>query len=121
MNIKENNKLIAEFMCLEKEKIFFNLKTGNYVRQETNDCDVEPTYIYIKDGKSVNSLRYNISWDWLIPVICKIQSMNEYVKYIENTSSMVNEGGIYINTKYIENTYEQVVDFINFYNSLIKL
>lgn len=65
-------------------------------------------------------LKFSSSWDWLIPVIDKITSLNEYSKFIDYTASMVSEGGIYINTKYIENTYSEVVNFIEWYNKQPK-
>jgi hypothetical protein len=56
MNIAENNRLIAEFM------------------------DVEHT---LRDSKtdipfSVN-LNYHISWDWIIPVLKKIETVSDII------------------------------------------
>jgi hypothetical protein len=59
---------------------------------------------------------YHKSWDWLIPIIDKITSMDEYPKFKDYTSSIISEGGIYINTKFIENTWEDVVKFIEWHN-----
>lgn len=61
-------------------------------------------------------LCYHKSWDWLIPVIDKVYSLKEYYVYCDKTSSQFNEGGIYINTRNISVTYEQVVGFIQWYN-----
>ena len=65
-------------------------------------------------------LCYHKSWDWLIPVIDKITSDDSYIKYIDHTCSMVDDGGVYINTKFIDVTYNNVVDFINWYNERIN-
>ena len=63
-----------------------------------------------------NGLSYHRSWDWLIPVIDKITSMSEYFIYKEETSNIVSEGGIYINTKFISSTWDDVIGFIEWYN-----
>lgn len=66
-------------------------------------------------------IHYHNSWDWLIPVIDKITDMDEYSShYRPEMSSMFSDGSIQINTKFIENTYEQVVEFINWYNERSK-
>ena len=65
-DIIDNNKLIAEFMELEK--------SDNVYRK------VE----YINNEKIVSNflhpvnMRYYFSWDWLMPVIIKIASNSEY-------------------------------------------
>jgi len=106
-NIIEGNRLIAEF---DGYKFEYHDVFGN-------PC-LEP-YLW-KEGMwtRIGSLKYHSSWDWLIPCINKITSMKEYwSKYIDYTSSIVSEGGIYINTQFIENTWQEVVDFIQWYNS----
>lgn len=65
-------------------------------------------------------LRYHESWDWLIPVIDKITSDKAYPKYVDYSSSMIEQGGVYINTKYINDTYNNVIDFIDWYNKQQK-
>ena len=43
--------------------------------------------------------------------------MNEYFQYVTETYNPFNGGGIYINTKFIEVTFENVVEFIKWFNS----
>lgn len=76
-------------------------------------------YDTIDLGKG-KTLKYHISWDWLIPVIDKIKSDDTYHKYIDYTINMYDNPGVTINTKYINVTYDNVVDFINWYNENIK-
>lgn len=90
--ILEGNRLIAEFMEVDR------FEAGSW-----------QLYIQITNGS------YHSSWDWLMPVIDKIYSSDDYVKYkryIEQFSD-----GIIINTKYIDSTYNQVVDYLKWYNS----
>jgi len=65
-NITENNKIIAEFMGMSYyEKFLFE---GWYKNNEHNQrvCNYE-------------DLKYNSSWDWIIPVIEKIESIGACV------------------------------------------
>ena len=70
------------------------------------------TTIDVGNGKT---LQYHKSWDWLIPVINKIYSSDEYIKYKDSLNQF--NDGIFINTKYIDSTYSDVVDYIKWYNS----
>lgn len=110
-----DNKLIALFMDgITSDK-------NNKIVQKYEDiwlpihgiCNWSTTEI--GNGKI---LHYHDSWDWLIPVIDKIYSMNEYSSFKKYTCSMLDEGGIFINTKFITETYKQVVDFIKWYNAI---
>ena len=71
----------------------------------------------VDDLSNISELKYHISWDWLIPVINKIYDLNEYYIYKYETQTFYSEGGIEINTKYIEETYKDVVEFIEWFNS----
>ena len=123
MNTTENNKLIAEFMGLEP----YNLK---YIKH--------PFFKREKEIHVVN-LKYHTSWDWLMPVVEKIESLGVkfWVKgntcrvYINrelaeldsnvewNGISTEFEGFFFIyfeeKTKK-EATYKAVVEFIKWYN-----
>ena len=89
--IIEGNKLIAEFMGLSM--------LHNQTRLET--------------------LKYHSSWDWIIPVIDKIEDSEEYYKYLVETSGPFGKDDL-INTKYISRTWENVIEFLEWYK-LIKL
>ena len=97
--MKENNKLIAEFLGKD---------------HELNKC--------------ISTREFHKSWDWLMPVVEKIEcttidnddnSDNFFNVMIEVFECNINGGDICIcksgNTK-IDATYNAVVEFINQYN-----
>jgi hypothetical protein len=116
MNTQENNKLIAEFMGYE------NVGTLNNPMYDYYDN-------YFQDGSYVpHELCYHKSWDWLMPVVEKIEctpidnddnSDNFFNVMIEVFECNINGGDICIcemkDTKR-EATYNAVVEFINQYN-----
>jgi hypothetical protein len=57
MNTIENNKLIAEFMKLAKQLHLFESPIS---------------------GKYIENLKYHSSWNWLMEVVDKINTMNDY-------------------------------------------
>ena len=82
--IESNNEMIAEFMGVDQVDI------DTWLETESN-------------------LLYHKSWDWLMPVVVKIKSMN-----IED-EEMFNEIDFYA-TSSIENLYSAVVRFIEWVN-----
>lgn len=107
--IQNNNILIAKFMgAVEFDT--YNGKT--YIFKE------EPDFTLIDEFVSYGSeeLEYHSSWDWIIPVIDEITSKDEYFTYKDETASILAEGGFYINTKFITETYNQVVEFVKWFN-----
>lgn len=101
MNTQESNKLIAEFMGVES----FSDSLASLHQGKINiDIDV------------YEQARYHTSWDWLRPVLVKIDtyansdslSIPEYEDY-RNKYPLVAEGSIYDD---ILDTHKQVVEFI---------
>jgi hypothetical protein len=85
MEIEESNKLIAEFM---------DLNLGG-----------------LEDWEIRNELQYNISWDWLMPVVEKCYQCD----YEEGSDlhMLLNDAIMTIN---ISEVYKAVVEFIKWYN-----
>lgn len=84
--MKQDNKLIAEFMNVDKHgdtEFIVNRLICNY-----------------------ESMQYKTSWDWLIPVIDKIGKTDCDHEPLANVS-------IYSS---IEEIYKEVVEFIKWYN-----
>jgi hypothetical protein len=91
-NVKENDKLIAEFM--QKGTEGFGLYDYNGVHYKLNE------------------LKFNTSWDWLMPVVSKCYEYGE----LDNTQReqiIASLSGIID----IEDTHNAVVDFIKQNNS----
>jgi hypothetical protein len=107
----KNNKLIAEFMGV-------NVITIDDVRKNKNP------YISSADGYLENDLKYHCSWDWLMPVVEKIESDERYdvdilqygTKITDNQKEIVNNIADISFDKKIDHTYDAVVEFIKEYN-----
>jgi hypothetical protein len=132
MNTIENNILLAEFMGLSKTKMFFNLKTGNYVKNETDECEVRPTEVYLKNNKPITNFYYYSDWNWLMEVVEKIETMGGAVCIGNGNCVMIIfyltdvMGESYSETREltgetkIEATYNACVEFIKWYNEQNK-
>ena len=80
MNTIENNKLLAEFMGVKNELFWFNLKTGNYVKKENTDCEIEQVSLYVKNNKPITSFLYHSDWNWLMQLVEKIETISVFGK-----------------------------------------
>ena len=93
--IDMNNILIAEFMGMQESN-------GEYYKKLYNSGDWLPT----------NELKFNTSWDWLMPVANEIiKSRDE-----QNADWDLTELKYTLCTTNIELVYKAVVEFINYYN-----
>jgi len=101
-NMKTDNELIAEF--LELEEISADIKL--WIAQPVT----EPHVAYPE-----NKLLYDISWDWLMPVVSKCfdygELDNEFRDQIIASLSGVID---------IDDTYKAVLEFIKWYNQQTK-
>ena len=104
--IMRDNQIIAEFMGLELEE---TLK-GIYVYAIKK---VEGT-----DFFELKELKYHTSWDWLMPVIEKVNMVTKYDDYNQNRlhiqrvlNDCINENAVGI-----DEVCKAVVEFINEYN-----
>ena len=84
----KNNKLIAEFMELEVEDGLYYYTTS-------------------MDDYKTDTLYFDSSWDWLMPVAQKIYDEgsfdNELVLLIRDSVAELN----------LKNTYESIIDYLN--------
>jgi hypothetical protein len=92
--MRENNKIIAEFMgCTHP----FNDIT-------------DATWYKVKQGTfEADDLQYHTSWDWLMPVVQKIGDEYLNTPFDETYSHLTEQ---YENIWTLEDTYNAVVEFI---------
>lgn len=123
-SIIENNKLIAEFM-------------GAYIENGSNERYNMLTYHNFPPAKNSNlihtaivcgveDMQYHTSWDWLMPVVEKIEDIDEINVFIESNGTQIydwrkktdivnNIADISFVHK-IEHVYDAVVKFTKWYN-----
>lgn len=110
--IMNRNKLIAEFMGWRPSVV----ENGINLYYLSNDITEE--YNHNCKQMDLESMKYHTSWDWLMPVVEKIYQMEEYYIYNRYPSQFQNER-IELTTN-IKSVYEQVISFIEWYNTLNK-
>ena len=126
-NIVENNKLIAEFMGFVADKSFeVKLADG-----------INTSYYYYKDDvvHLPEAMAYNCSWDWLMEVVDKIESLPDeenngafFFEIYQDSVSIIFSNDDYIidlinvmgQGSRINNVYQAVVEFIQLYNKANK-
>jgi len=139
MNTQENNKLIAEFMG-KKTITIDELKS--ILKENRENGFIHTPQAYVEDD-----LKYHSSWDWLMPVVDKIErehkanfrikctwnefndhSIHQVIVNIEQGEMSKDKSCIYDSKKiydYVgdavkdkrEATYKAVVEFIKQYNN----
>lgn len=92
----KDNKLIAEFMGFTYEK-----NIGWY----DNEMLMSQNVYDNQDGNCFDELLFDKSWDWLMPVVEKIERQNELI-------------GSHILSTDIDKTYQAVVEFIKNYKTI---
>tara|TARA_R110000822_G_scaffold302368_1_gene426546 strand:- start:321 stop:662 length:342 start_codon:yes stop_codon:yes gene_type:complete len=112
MNTQENNRLIAEFMGWDVK------------RPSTIPSNLHLSNLELDNGEIFEPL-FHSSWDWLMPVVEKIESDERYDVDILQYGTRIREGQKEIVNniadisfdKKIEHTYQAVVEFIKQYNN----
>jgi len=120
--MKENNKMIAEFMGLIIRDKEGNLPTCSlqhklFVREEWDK-------LYLASPYSPNGPDYHKEWNWLMPVVEKIENLGYEFFIVENRVEVSHNTDHSIETIIDFTfhggkrgaTYRGVVEFINQYN-----
>ena len=100
MNTQESNKMIAEFMQ--------SIEDGLYLDG-----------LYFYEGRYYDTnMEFHKSWDWLMPVIRKINEVSKYDDYCKDRLHLQRMLDECINENTIGRleVYNAVVEFINQYN-----
>lgn len=111
--MEKNNKLIAEFMGLPTEVFKPSGKVNYYFKEYNSGSWYE-----------AHELSYNVSWDWLMPVVDKIESLrdengNAYRFTIDMGNAQIEGTNIEIvgGSCKLDTTYQAVVEFIKDQNN----
>lgn len=111
----ESNKLIAEFMGLPKVPCSIGTEDGYFTEGYKHPNVDVPT---IPSG-----MQYKYSWDWLMPVVEKIESLrdvngNAYRFTIDMCNAQIEGTNIEIvgGSCKLDTTYQAVVEFIKQHN-----
>jgi hypothetical protein len=115
--IEEKNRMIAEFMGFIKDDENLYLINDYRLRSES---EYQATY--------VSEMKFHISWDWLMPVVEKIENIGFSVKIQRLKTSihpLVEDKELFgfvcgDVSKKLEITYDTIVQFIEFYNQKNK-
>ena len=94
--IFEGNKLIAEFMDGKVKSDLFQIDEGWIWLPHENMC-------------KINSLRYNFSWDWLMPVFDKFTSKFNISWKISSTMVSIYNPNTNINGRFEINCPENII------------
>lgn len=118
MNINEGNKLIAEFMGGRSNKTEPSY-IAMYIRDDEVNFQEEDYPEAQHDGScwKFSELKYESSWDWLMPVVVKCLDADLLGKQYMWAKSERFESYIGVNYfRKIKFIYPQVVKFIKWYN-----
>ena len=100
--IFEGNKLIAELMGYQIKSYSDTASYGNG----------DTSYLYSKDGITTDQVFYDSSWDWIMPVVDKIESLGFSVSINNGRCSIL----FYNNDNYVVRTaYNEDGHFISRY------
>ena len=110
--MENNNILIAEFMGIN------HLNDDKYIN---NLKEMKAEGLYFEQGYMTSELKFDTDWNWLMPVIRKIEELGNDVLITTNYIQIsFDEGEQFIviddlNIK-IDSVYNAVVEFIKWYN-----
>jgi hypothetical protein len=114
--IKQNNKLIAIFFLKTLDNVYYRLPIS--IIRHTS-------YGFVNLGNE-HKLKFNTSWDWLMPLLGKIESLNYKITISSDCTTISNKSTIIIEAQHkgddkLNNTYKSVLQFINKYNKKNKI
>lgn len=112
--ILNGNKLIAEFMGVVNDfsDIYHLPQFGRY--------ELKYGQIDFDECFKLNELKYNSSWDWLMPVVEKIEKtkMADIIIHAKNMVeiSYNKETKTFFSGSLIDNVFDSCVSFVEWYN-----
>tara|TARA_B110000037_G_C16846481_1_gene394010 strand:- start:36 stop:392 length:357 start_codon:yes stop_codon:yes gene_type:complete len=118
--MKNDNKLIAEFMGVNPTILGDEITYEMYGIIDCIEDGLDEQHFFLEE-----ELMFHDSWDWLMPVVEKIESDERYdvdilqygTRITDNQKEIVNNIANISFDKKIDHTYQAVVEFINEYNN----
>lgn len=118
MNTAENNRIIAEFMG-----ILYGMRKDGHIAEDSKVRIHSYLGIEGTEGLHIDYLKFHQSWDWLMPVVEKIESIlpDDSIIYIQYKDCIIPviEGEFEIQCSEdskIGAVYRAVCEFIVWYN-----
>ena len=133
----ENNKLIAEFMGYDADKAEVTIpKFKRLIAFKSQSIKSTTIACFESSIFKFNELQFHSSWEWLMPVVEKIEQNKSYfkkelqlkiTKYSVSWQTIANEEvilspnvfhkyGTYAGIEKLQAVYNSVIDFINWHN-----
>ena len=133
----ENNKLIAEFMGYDANKVEVTIpKFKRLIAFNTQSIKETSIKCFESSIFKFNELEFHSSWDWLMPVVEEIEQNKKYFKKelqlnitkysvcwqtIDNEALILSPNvfhkyGTYAGVEKLQAVYNSVIDFINWHN-----
>jgi len=117
MNIIESNMIIANFMGAKSHKEALLSMHGYEIWLPIHGI-VNHTTIELGKGKTIH---YHDKWDWLMPVVDKINKLPNLKKQGDTTlDSFKRDIRTYVGLVDIQNAYNHIIQLLNWYNPLKK-
>ena len=104
--LNSTNKLIANFYCNK-----YTNYVGTNIRYKWQFDIIDSKYKNV--WYEEKNLKFNTSWNWLMPCLSKIDEL-EYE--LPEDSNLIGDISCALLNIDIESTYDAVVEFIKFYN-----
>ena len=115
-----DNKLIAEFMGAVGTPKYNPTEWDVYI---TGCLDVDSDDENAQHFYTPDEMKYHTSWDWLMPVVEKIESLGYWVNRNDGDITISNKSDMVVITPMssggIDMMYKSVVEFINEHNKYI--
>lgn len=125
MTTEQGNKLIAEFLGWEVEKISpTEIKAGKHtykkgVYQSDEEFSCEWVWGLLCNPKNTGSFRFHTSWDWLMPCVKKFNDMviSGEIEHDMVSSAIHDALEVFILKADIENSCKHFAQLIHWYNT----
>lgn len=119
--IIEGNKLIAEFMGMKKGHPDADERRW---KNDWFESLISAGNEFETRGRHSEPLKFDSSWDWLMPVVGKIESLGYWVNFIDgdvfiyqNVNLIIPNPIHFADYKKIDICWIAVVEFIKWYNN----